>query len=83
MRGAGIYKDLIDDGSHWELQQALRWTITGQIYKDGEWLQTQFRGFGFRGGKTIQALDSLLKLYAPMHWPDHGMQEIRMRESIF
>ena len=41
MRGAGIYKDLIEDGGRWELKQALRWAITGQAYKDDEWLQTK------------------------------------------
>ena len=79
MRGAGIYKDLIEDGGRWELKQALRWAITGQVYKNGEWLQTQFGGFGFRGGQTDQVIGALLKPYAPIHWPDHGMQDIRMR----
>jgi hypothetical protein len=73
MRCAGIYKDSREDGGQWELKQALRWAITGEFYKDGEWVQTQFGGFGFKGNSVRHVLDALLKRYAPMRWPDHGM----------
>ena len=74
MRNAGVYHDARGDGGWWELAQALRWIVTGEIFnpKDGKWEQSlDFSGFGLSGGKSDIVLEFLLDRYGPMHWPDH------------
>ncbi len=38
MRNAGIYTDENNDGGRWELAQALRCAVKGEIFKDGSWV---------------------------------------------
>jgi hypothetical protein len=74
MRNSGVYCDTRGDGGWWELAQALRWIVTGEIFnpKDEKWEQSpDFSGFGLSGGKSHIVLEFLLDRYAPMHWPDH------------
>jgi hypothetical protein len=82
MRHAGVYKDLARDGGRWELKQALRWALLGQIFKDEQWCQTEFGGFGFCGGSSDRVLCALLTRYAPMHWPEHGKLGFYMRAQV-
>jgi hypothetical protein len=82
MRKAGVYEDLYGNGGRWELKQALRWAITGQVYKYGSWVPSDFCGFGFSGfssnfGQNV--IGALVKRYAPMHWPDRGKRWIRVQ----
>ena len=83
MREAGVYKDLEGNGGRWELKQALRWAAIGQIFTDGEWVQSDFSGFGFEGGKPRIVLAALLKQYAPMHWPEHGKKIIDLHACLW
>ena len=72
MREAGVYAVAEQGGGRWELAQALRWTLLGEIYSHRGWRQTEFGGFGFYGLNPELVLETLLKQYAPMHWPQQG-----------
>jgi hypothetical protein len=44
MRNAGVYTDEKNDGGRWELAQALRCAVKGEIFKDGNWISWPRRG---------------------------------------
>lgn len=80
IRLAGIYSDDARDGGVWELAQAVRWAVLGQVFAegtdgcDGTWSSctSGFKGFGFYGGKAHIVLKYLLEKYAVVRWPEAG-----------
>ena len=75
MRSSGVYSDEKGDGGRWELAQALRWAVMGEIFNaaEGTWNRSsRFGGFGLKGGDNRVVLKVLLDEYAPMHWRAHG-----------